>query len=83
MEDCKKKKMQWVVTDFYSHTLQLQCVNHECKLHGHCGRNHYEEVAACPGCILSIYSPCEKEIHCCKCMEENCSSRKPCEKRIV
>lgn len=83
MKDCKRKDLQWVAADQNGRVLKLQCVNSECKLHGHCGRNHYEEVSVCPGCILSIYPPCEKEIPCCKCMEENCNSRQPCERGIV
>lgn len=83
MKDCERKNLQWASAGHNSRVMMLQCVNRECKLHDHCGRNHYEQVTACTGCVLSIYPPCDKKIPCCKCMEEDCNSRQPCEKGIV
>ena len=44
---------------------------------------HFIADPYCPGCILRRFPPCSDGIPCCKCRQDYCNSRQPCEKDIM
>lgn len=82
MENCERSRMEWV-ENTSTGELELKCTNKKCKLHNHCGRNNYQAVADCKGCLAVLMPACDKQIPCCMCMTEVCYARAPCERGII